>query len=55
MEKALARYPRIELGETRVEGVNYPSAPPPALFLMPALHARPLRWNGFWLIFPAGF
>ena len=40
VEKALAHYPRIELGETRVEGVNYPSAPPPALFF-DARAARP--------------
>jgi transcription-repair coupling factor (superfamily II helicase) len=40
VEKALARYPRIELGENRVDGVNYPSVPPPALFF-DARAARP--------------
>ncbi|MBZ4192999.1 MAG: transcription-repair coupling factor [Candidatus Contendobacter sp.] len=35
VEQALARYPRVELQEAGNGGVNYPTAPPPALSLQP--------------------
>ncbi|MBS1224562.1 MAG: transcription-repair coupling factor, partial [Proteobacteria bacterium] len=35
VERALARYPRVELQEAGDGGVNYPTAPPPALPLQP--------------------
>lgn len=35
VEQALARYPRVELQEAGDGGVNYPTAPPPALSLQP--------------------
>ena len=31
VEQALARYPRVELQETGNGGINFPTAPPPAL------------------------
>ncbi len=40
VERALARYPRVELREAGDGGVNYPTAPPPALPWQPRA-ARP--------------
>ncbi|MFO1419986.1 MAG: transcription-repair coupling factor [Candidatus Competibacteraceae bacterium] len=40
VEKALARHPRIELREAGDGGVNFPTAPPPALPFQPR-HERP--------------
>jgi transcription-repair coupling factor (superfamily II helicase) len=52
VEKALARYPRIELREAGDGGVNFPTAPPPALPFQPR-HERPAAaLEGFLTAFP---
>jgi len=40
VERALSRYPRVELCEVGDGGINYPTQPPPSLPFQPR-HERP--------------
>ena len=52
VERALARYPRIELREAGDGGVNFPTAPPPALPLQPRVERPAAALEQFLTEFP---
>ena len=52
VERALARYPRVELREAGDGGVNFPTAPPPALPLQPRAERPAAALERFLAEFP---